>query len=102
VFGCSLQGCKAVDPLKAERGVRQQPAALLDAGGLSRQQQQQAAGSSRRGLGLEREGLQLYENERFYGCFAPASRAAACLRSEKFRSQSGFRFQQQQDFLLAG
>eukprot|EP01049_Picozoa_sp_SAG25_P003017 SAG25_NODE_165_length_13094_cov_31.386149_5_plen_90_part_00 len=33
------------------------------------------------------------------------SRAAACLeclRSGKSRSQSGFRFQQQQDFLLAG
>jgi hypothetical protein len=29
VFGCSLQGCKAVDPLKAERGVHSPAASNL-------------------------------------------------------------------------
>jgi hypothetical protein len=44
VFGCSLQGCKAVDPLKAERGVRQQPAALgLEVSAGSSSSRQQAA-----------------------------------------------------------
>jgi hypothetical protein len=40
-----------------------------------------------------RERAYMYAYERFYGCFAPASRAAACLRSGKSRSQSGFEFQ---------